>query len=110
MSVIFDNVNIDSRKLRDYCLNPNHPVGKHKARVFFSELGLRRQDAGALKRAIIQEIRHGDIHDEREDKYGKRFSAEIKLNMKNREALVKTIWILRTDEKIPSLVTCYVIT
>ena len=28
---------VDPRKLRDYCLNPNHPRGKHKARVFRSD-------------------------------------------------------------------------
>ena len=31
---------VDISKLRDYCLNPNHEVGKHKARVFSAALNL----------------------------------------------------------------------
>lgn len=32
---------VDIAKLRDYCLNPLHDEGKHKARVFASALGNR---------------------------------------------------------------------
>ncbi len=31
---------IDSQKLSGYCLNPDHPDGQHKARVFQAVLGL----------------------------------------------------------------------
>jgi hypothetical protein len=31
---------IDNKKLLDYCLNPLHEEGKHKARVFQSALGI----------------------------------------------------------------------
>ena len=31
---------VDASKLRDYCLNAQHPRGRHKARVFASALGL----------------------------------------------------------------------
>jgi hypothetical protein len=33
---------VDVAKLRDYCLNPGHARGRHKARVFASVLGIRR--------------------------------------------------------------------
>jgi hypothetical protein len=32
---------VDLAKLRDYCLNPAHPRGRHKARVFATALGQR---------------------------------------------------------------------
>jgi hypothetical protein len=35
---------VDIAKLRDYSLDPVHPEGKHKARVFASALGLSRSD------------------------------------------------------------------
>jgi len=35
-------------KLRDYCLNPTHRVGSHKAHVFEAVLGLTAADAEAL--------------------------------------------------------------
>ncbi|MBK8921668.1 MAG: hypothetical protein IPM81_09165 [Saprospirales bacterium] len=33
---------IDDRKLLEYCLNPEHEEGKHKARVFLAALGIHR--------------------------------------------------------------------
>jgi hypothetical protein len=40
-----DDAVVDIRKLRDYCLNPAHPRGRNKARVFASVLGLTASDA-----------------------------------------------------------------
>ncbi|MBW4596036.1 MAG: hypothetical protein KME46_24830 [Brasilonema angustatum HA4187-MV1] len=31
---------IDRQKLSGYCLNPEHPEGRHKARLFKSVLGI----------------------------------------------------------------------
>jgi hypothetical protein len=42
-----DGAVVDIRKLRDYCLNPLHDEGKHKARLFASALGMTVADAGA---------------------------------------------------------------
>jgi hypothetical protein len=36
-----DRAVVDIRKLRDYCLNPQHDEGKHKARLFAVALGMR---------------------------------------------------------------------
>jgi hypothetical protein len=36
---------VDIRKLKDYCLNPHHWRGRHKARVFWTALGIGRADA-----------------------------------------------------------------
>ena len=43
---------VDIVKLRDYCLNPDHPRGKHKARVFLSALGLTTANAAILQKAL----------------------------------------------------------
>ena len=39
---------ISIEKLRGYCLNPEHPSEKHKARVFASALGITAQNAENL--------------------------------------------------------------
>ena len=39
------NAFVDMRKLTDYCLNPHHPRGRHKAYVFQNALGLTAADA-----------------------------------------------------------------
>ena len=44
---------VDSRKLTSYCLDANHPRGKHKARVFAS-LGFTAENAAALRDALLR--------------------------------------------------------
>jgi len=48
---------VEVEKLRDYCLNPLHPRGRHKARVFASRLGLTGQHAELLRVALVQAAR-----------------------------------------------------
>ena len=45
---------VDIRKLRDYCLNDEHPRGKHKARQFKSALGLMADMAQELQDSLGQ--------------------------------------------------------
>ena len=44
---------VEIEKLRSYCLNPHHPRGRHKARVFAS-VGIRDGDAGELREALLR--------------------------------------------------------
>ena len=56
-SVMLPNVDravVDIAKLRDYCLNPDHEDGKHKARVFASALDLRQGDADLLRGRLLE--------------------------------------------------------
>ena len=110
---MFAKVSIDIRKLRDYCLNPYHPVGKHKARVFSSQLGIGKSDASrlsGLKEKITEKMENAEIVHTFSDTYGKRFLADLELHIEDNQAIVRTIWILKTDKVIPELVTCYIIT
>jgi len=43
-----EQATVDVRKLRDYCMNPLHPEGKHKARLFAAALSMTDGDAEAL--------------------------------------------------------------
>ena len=95
-------------KLGDYCLNPFHPVGKDKAIVFKSALGLTDRDANFLKGAIIEKLPESEATLGREDQYGKRYTVDIKVRNLDKEAVVRTGWIIRKDESFPRLTTCYV--
>ena len=44
---------VDIRKLEDYCLNPVHPRGCHKARGFREALDLGWEDAVWLRDALL---------------------------------------------------------
>ncbi len=51
---------VEIAKLRDYCLNEQHPRGRHKARVFATALGLTADDADVLGRALLKAALYGD--------------------------------------------------
>lgn len=72
-----ENAVVDIRKLRDYCLNPYHPEGKHKARVFQRKLGIGRNDAERLRRVILEGILKQDAQEQKPTAYGRRFIVEF---------------------------------
>jgi len=47
---------VEIDKIISHCLNPEHPEGKHKARVFKSALDLDLKDAKELQTALSQAI------------------------------------------------------
>ena len=55
-----ENAIVDRQKLAGYCLNPNHPDGKHKARVFKSALSLDINNADELGLALIEAAKNYD--------------------------------------------------
>jgi len=99
---------IDIAKLRDYCLNPAHPRGRHKARVFLAVLGLRAEHAEQLKRELLRAAREADAVAGRQDVYGTRYSLDFPVSISGRTAVIRSAWIVLRDG-IPRLSTCYVL-
>lgn len=54
----FSTASVDLRKLHDYCLNPLHPIGKHKARVFQERFNLSQHDAEWLRTFMLSQVPH----------------------------------------------------
>jgi hypothetical protein len=65
------------RKLTDYCLNPTHPRGRHKARVFREALGLDQTDAEWLRDALLAEVYRKDAIALGTDRFGSRWRIDI---------------------------------
>jgi uncharacterized protein DUF6883 len=53
-----DRAILDLRKLVDYCLNPAHSRGRHKARVFRDSLGMGQADATELRALLLYAAAH----------------------------------------------------
>ena len=106
-----ENAVVDIAKLRDYCLNPNHPKGKHKARAFLEKLGLERNDAELLRQAILEAVLKADATEENATEYGRRFVVDFELQrgvgVIFYRAFVRTAWMIRNDEDFPRLTTCF---
>lgn len=99
---------IDIDKIRDYCLNPEHPRGKHKARVFESALGLTQADAETLRSLILDEVANAECVRGVADQYGERFFVDSVISHGEHSASIRTAWIVPTAEEFPRLTTCYV--
>jgi hypothetical protein len=52
-----DAAMLEIAKLRDYCLSPEHPRGKHKARLFRAALGIGREHAEELRASLLAAAR-----------------------------------------------------
>lgn len=100
---------IDIAKLRDYCLNPEHPRGKHKARVFQRTLGLTQEDAAWLQAQLYQAALHGDVRLGQRDRYGQRYQLDTRLETRAGSATLRSSWIVLAGEDRPRLSTCYVL-
>jgi hypothetical protein len=99
----------DISKLRDYCLNPHHPQGRHKARVFMTTLGMTAADAMELQAAILAAARSGTAFEKNADAYGRRYVMDLTINRGERTAIVRSAWIVKHGENIPRLTSCYVL-
>jgi hypothetical protein len=96
-------------KLRDYCLNPTHRVGGHKARVFEAVLGLTAEDAEALQERLLAVARTVDAIPGKRDAYGQRYVVDFTITTTVGAAVVRSTWIVLAGEDIPRLTSCYVL-
>lgn len=99
---------IDTRKLSGYVLNPAHPQGKHKARVFESALGLTATDTDTLRDALQVAVKSKEASVVDEDDYGVRYQIDFEMTTDVGTASIRSGWIIRKDEENPRFVTCYV--
>ena len=84
---------VDLRKLRDYCLNPDSPRGRHKARVFAAALGLTAADASKLQATLREIARTGDAKLGELDLYGQRYTIDFEMVTEVGRATIRSSWI-----------------
>ena len=100
---------IDMNKLRNYCLNPAHRRGCHKARLFAELLGLSADNAGDLRDALLAAARNEDAEAGECDEYGARYVVDFMMNGSVGKRIVRSSWIIRRDEDFPRLTSCYIL-
>lgn len=95
-------------KLTDYCLNPHHPRGRHKARVFEAALGIRQVDAPQLRDLLLEAARNGEASVGLADASGQRFTIDFAVRTAIGADTIRSHWIIRAGETAPRLTTCFV--
>jgi hypothetical protein len=104
-----DKAIINMDKLAGYCLNPAHQDGQHKARVFQSALNLGIADVEVLKTALLKAVRDNMALPTKRNAYGQKYIIDFEMNHSGKTASVRSVWMVRNDEKFSRLVTCYVL-
>lgn len=102
-----ENAVVDIRKLRDYCLNPEHDDGKHKARLFASILGMTSGNAEELRQILLEVVKTQSAQLGRQDEFGQRYTLDFTVEWQNRSATLRSGWIIEHGSEIPRLTTCY---
>jgi hypothetical protein len=96
-------------KLTDYALNPEHPKGRHKAKLFAELLGIEAEHADYL----AGQLKHGlagaeVVREVRGAEHGVQYHVVVDIRGVNGEVRpVVAAWIIREDG-LPSLTTAYV--
>lgn len=99
---------VSSEKLRDYCLNPDHPRGKHKARIFASILGITASDVQELREALLLAAVRNEASPGLRDEFGQRYVIDFYFRFRKGRAEIRSTWIVIEGEEFPRLSSCYV--
>jgi hypothetical protein len=92
-----ENAVVDIAKLRDYCLNPNHPEGKHKARVFKERLGITQTDAERLRQVILGAVLIAEATEQEPTEFGRRFIVDFQVSWPQGIIIVHSTSAYRLD-------------
>jgi hypothetical protein len=103
-------IQIDPRKLTDYALNPENPVGKDKAFIFQQHLGFTRSNHEPLLQQIQAKAPDAEAIFQRTDEHGDRYRVDsdiIGIEEGQREK-VRTGWLINPNN-IARLITLYIV-
>jgi hypothetical protein len=100
---------IPQEKLRDYALNAEHPLGRHKARVFKSTLGIGQEDWRYLSDQILERLEGAPVTAIRpKPPHGLEYEVRLPIDGLNGEThTIVTGWLV-AEAGPPRLLTTYV--
>ena len=97
---------VEHRKIVDYLLNIDHPHGRPKARAFL-RAGFSRSEPERLIEALLAHVSTARL-EEVEGTYGTLMVFEGALVAPNKTLdRLRSVWLLKSGEKIARLVTAY---
>jgi hypothetical protein len=103
-----DQAIVEDRKLVEYVLNAQHPVGKHHAVLFRELLGIGPHQAPLLKAALSQAAREAEAVPSRPSLFGKKYELRLTMTGAKGDHVVLAIWLIERGAEVPRLITCYV--
>jgi hypothetical protein len=97
-------------KLRDYALDPNHPLGKNKARVFRAALGIGRGEAEMLSQILESSLPRSPAVEGLKTPYGQHWTTYHEIvGLSGQPVVVTAAWIYSVEQAdVPVLISCYI--
>lgn len=103
-----ERARIPTDKLVRYALDPTHPRGRHKARVFASALGIHNQDWRYLHDQILEALTDAPVRSTRITPFGVAYEVVVSIDGLNGATLpVVTTWIIESSNP-PRLTSTWV--
>ncbi|MBC7972844.1 MAG: hypothetical protein H7Z11_22430 [Verrucomicrobia bacterium] len=103
-----DRAVIDMQKLTGYYLNPKHSDGQHKAHVFQVALGIGLEEE-ELRDALLQAVKTDAAVPSKLNQHGQKYIIDFLMTRLEKEAVIRSAWIVRYEENFPRLITCYIL-
>ncbi len=100
---------IDPAKLTAYALNRNHPRGQHKARLFEAVLGYNLDNYRNLLEEIETKAPDSQAQPLYIDEHGHHYRVDVVvIGANGNQAVVRTGWLIISEQNSASLTTLYV--
>ena len=100
---------IDDRKFIEYCLNPNHHYGKHKAVVFQSALGINLSNFKILKTAVRRATAIEEAVFMGKFPHGDYYRVDFDMNRIGKTVAVRSNWVVKDGENFARLTSVFVL-
>ena len=102
-----ERAEIPMQKLIGYSLNPEHPSGKHKARVFASVLGITIENADTLRELIQTAAVEGEVVQQDTTPFGQLFKVDWTI-LGPQKVQLRTLWEITSTNPNPRLVSVFI--
>jgi hypothetical protein len=103
-----DHAIVEDKKLLEYALSPDHPVGRGHAELFEALLSITRDNYGVLKSALLKAATELEATVGQFTAFGKKYEMRIPMVGPRGPKTVLAIWLIENGEDRPRLITCYV--
>ena len=99
---------VEARKLHEYVLNLDHPVGGHHAVLFRDLLGITQANWTVLRDALLQAAQQEEAAPGKASSHGQKWEMRLSLSGPGGTKIVLAVWLVEPSDPRPRLITCYV--
>jgi hypothetical protein len=101
------NALVADAKVRDYLLDPNHPMNGGKA-SFFQRFGFTQHNWTVLQKALLLHPQNNPVSTVTPNPYGTRYVVQCSLRSPDgRNPCINTVWVMDPCSSAPKLVTAH---